>query len=126
VWPSQLFHRVRFDERLLYGSDEVDVSYAAIAAGYRICPCPEAINVHRPSPIGRDAYPIQAHVSRLRATSKRHWNGRHRLANTAAFLALAPLHLLIGLLKRQGLRGFATYARAMRAWLLGNRPKTTI
>jgi hypothetical protein len=58
---------------LLYGSDEVDLSYAALAADYHIEACGNAINDHHPSPHGRGVYTLLAHALRLRATMKLYW-----------------------------------------------------
>jgi GT2 family glycosyltransferase len=117
VWPRALFDRVSFDERLLYGSDEVDLSYSAVAAGYRIELCPEAVNDHEPSPSGRGDYRINAHVSRLRTGIKRNWSQRRDPLRTAAFAVVAPIHLIVAELKENGVRGLGHSADIFRRWL---------
>jgi GT2 family glycosyltransferase len=119
VWPGALFDRVIFDESLRYGSDEVDLSYKAVRAGYRIEDCPRAVNDHHPSPVGRSDYYLQAHASRLRASARRAWRGAHRWPRTAAFLAAAPAHLLVSLVRKEGLRGVPAFARVLAIWVRG-------
>ena len=53
VFPRGLFDRIRFDERLRYGSEEIDIAQHAAAIGIEIR-FDEALWVdHRPSPLGR-------------------------------------------------------------------------
>ena len=117
IWPHELFDRVEFDDRLLYGCDEVDLSYGALGAGYRIEPCFDAINDHHPSPRGRAAYPVNAHASRLRVSVKRYRRIERRPAMALAYAIVAPAHLLLSLLKREGFGGFSKFAAVMRQWL---------
>jgi GT2 family glycosyltransferase len=119
VWPTALFESVTFDESLRYGSDEVDLSYKALRAGFRIIDCPTAVNEHHPSPVGRADYSLQAHASRLRASVRRAWRGAHRWPRTAAFLAVAPPHLFLALLRREGPRGIGGFVRVLNLWLRG-------
>jgi GT2 family glycosyltransferase len=105
VWPRRLFELVRFDQRLRYGSDEVDISYAARAAGARIVICRDAINEHHPSEINRIGYVDEAHVSRLLATLKRYWRYQQRPFATAMFIVLAPMHLVAASIRQAGPRG---------------------
>jgi glycosyltransferase involved in cell wall biosynthesis len=117
VWPRSLFASVRFDEQLRYGSDEVDLAYSALAAGHHIEFCPSAVNHHDPDPHGREGYAESAHVSRLRATTKRHWRLQERRGKAIVFVLVAPCHLALALVKRQGMSGIAAWARVMRRWL---------
>jgi GT2 family glycosyltransferase len=117
VWPRRLFEEVRFDERLLYGSDEVDLSYSALAAGYRIVSCPQAVNHHDPAPSGRDGYALNASLSRLRAGMKR--NRARSPLRAALFALIAPLHLVLSELRSEGLRGAGRCATILRRWLRG-------
>jgi GT2 family glycosyltransferase len=121
IWPGELFDGVTFDEQLRYGSDEVDLSYAALAAGYRIESCPDAINDHHPSPSARRGYSINTHVSRLRASMKRNWLVRRSVTRTVAYAVVAPTHLLLALLRQEGIRGFASYASILKRWILDAR-----
>lgn len=117
VWPREVFDRVAFDEALRYGSDEVDISYAALAAGYRIEFCPEAVNDHEPDLGGRESYAESAHASRLRATTKRYWRLRRSRLRACLFLVLGPAHLALASVRREGLEGLVTSARILRRWL---------
>jgi glycosyltransferase involved in cell wall biosynthesis len=117
VWPRGLFDWVSFDERLLYGSDEVDLSYSALTAGYRIELCPEAVNDHEPSSSGRGEYQINAHVSRLRTGIKRNWLQRHDPLRTLAFAVVAPIHLIVSELRENGMGGLRRCATIFYRWL---------
>ena len=123
LWPKSLFNRVQFDEHLLYGSDEVDLTYAALAAGYRIEECPDAVNDHHPSELGREGYAANAHAARLRATLKRHWRMERSFPRTALFIVIAPIHLLAACLKQEGARGLVSWLKVLRQWLSGARAK---
>ncbi len=118
LWPRALFDRVGFDEHLRYGSDEVDISYSALAAGFAIWDCPEAVNLHNPSPRGRSSYQLDAHASRLRATTKRYWRLQRKRATALAYVVIGPAHLCASLVKQDGARGLIEYAKVMRRWLL--------
>ncbi|HXR31581.1 MAG TPA: glycosyltransferase [Solirubrobacterales bacterium] len=117
VWPRRLFEEVDFDERLLYGSDEVDLCCSALGAGYRIVPCPSAVNPHDPAPSGRDGYALNASVSRLRVGMKR--NRARSPWRAALFALIAPLHLLLSELRSEGLRGVRRCTTILGRWLLG-------
>ena len=57
VFPCSLFENVQFDENLVYGSDEVDISAQAVyRSGYRIYLEEHAANFHFPSRVNRDYY----------------------------------------------------------------------
>jgi glycosyltransferase involved in cell wall biosynthesis len=118
LWPRTLFDRVCFDENLRYGSDEVDLSYSALAAGYRIAGCEAAVNFHDPDPRGREGYSEEAQASRLRATTRRYWRLERRRGKALLFTLLAPLQLAAALLRRDGIRGALTCATVLRRWLL--------
>lgn len=114
VWPRRLFNDVQFDDRLLYGSDEVDLSYTALAADYHIEACRNAINDHHPSPHGRVDYTLKAHASRLRVTMKLYWRLQRNRPKAAAYACAAPVHLLLSLLKREGFRGLVAFVSVVR------------
>jgi glycosyltransferase involved in cell wall biosynthesis len=120
VWPRSVFDRVGFDEKLRYGSDEVDLSYSALAAGYRIERCWNAVNYHDPDPRGRAGYPDEAQVSRLRATTRRYWRLERRRLSAFWFVLVAPLQLMAALTRRDGPRGAFTAARLLGRWLLSD------
>ncbi len=117
LWPSALFDTVEFDEHLRYGSDEVDLSYAALAAGFSIQDCPKAVNDHHPSSSGRSNYALDAQASRLRATTKRYWRLRGERAKAVLFLGVAPVHLALAQLRREGLSGLSSTLSVLKRWL---------
>jgi GT2 family glycosyltransferase len=125
IWPRRLFDEVGFDERLLYGSDEVDLSYSALAAGYRIEACPAAVNEHLPSAMGRTGYRLNAHASRLRATTKRYWRTQRRRPTAIAFVGIGVVHLMFTLLRDEGPGGIRSFITVLRR-LLGRSGATTI
>ena len=116
VWPRSLFDRVRFDEKLRFGSDEVDISTQAVAQGYRIVFAPDAVNIHAQDPGGRETYEFQADVSRLFVTGKRLLFVQPRPLRALAFLVVAPLHLIGAAVKRDGVAGIGQALKVLRAW----------
>jgi GT2 family glycosyltransferase len=118
VFPIGLFQRVRFDERLSYGYDEVDLATRAVAAGFRIEICPSARVEHRLSPVHRDANESHIQASRLYVTAKRYAFTERRPLKAAVFFAYASVHVLGVGLRTGGLaglrRGAASIWRAAR------------
>jgi GT2 family glycosyltransferase len=114
VFPTSLFDVVRFDEQLVYGYDEVDLTTRAVAAGYAIAFDPEAVNVHTPSPVNRALYARHVEASRLYVTFKRYGRTEGSGAKAAAFAVLAPLHLLGSQVRAGGARGLPATAQTLR------------
>src|SRR3954452_10438936 len=117
LWPRSLFDCVHFDEKLRYGSDEVDLSYAALAAGYRIESSYKAVNHHRPDLGGRETYALDAQLSRLRATKRRYFRLQKRRLRGIAFMLLAPAHLVLAMVKQEGFRGLKSAGWVLRRWI---------
>ena len=104
LFPRELFDRVRFDPRLKYGLDEVDLTTQAVACGYRIVPCFEASNLHFPSALGREGYGEAAIAARLYVTLKRRrYTESSRLRGWAGF-GLAAAHAYLAACRRYGPR----------------------
>jgi GT2 family glycosyltransferase len=104
LFPRELFDRVRFDPRLKYGLDEVDLTTQAVACGYRIVPCFEASNSHFPSALGREGYGEAAIAARLYVTLKRRrYTEGSRLRGWTGF-GLAAVHTYLAACRRYGLR----------------------
>jgi GT2 family glycosyltransferase len=102
LFPRELFDRVRFDPRLKYGLDEVDLTTQAVACGYRIVPCFEASNSHFPSALGRESYGEAAIAARLYVTLKRRrFTEGSRLRAWAGF-GLAAAHAYLAACRRFG------------------------
>jgi GT2 family glycosyltransferase len=117
VFPRSLFDTIRFDPRLWYGYDEVDIATRAVAAGYTIIECPNAINLHRPSAIGRTEYDSHREAARLYVTAKRRLFVERRRVLGAVFLPAAAVHMLISGLRRGGVRGGVAAGQAVRTGL---------
>jgi GT2 family glycosyltransferase len=113
VFPRELFRHVRFDEQLVYGYDEVDLTTRAVAAGYRIVFDPEALNEHRPSPVNRAMYARHVDASRLYVTLKRYWWTERAPAKAVAFAVCAPVHLLAANVKAARIKGLADTGRVL-------------
>jgi glycosyltransferase involved in cell wall biosynthesis len=128
LFPRQVFDHLQFDTNLKYGFDEVDITTQAVALGYEIVPCFDAVNYHYPSTIGRDDYGRLASASRLYVTFKRRrWTEGSRLRGWLGF-ALAAGHLYAASVKRSGVAGIAearqtvAQARAYHAVFLASTP----
>jgi glycosyltransferase involved in cell wall biosynthesis len=111
LFPRQLLEEVSFDPSLRYGFDEVDFTTQAVALGYSILPCFEAVNEHLPSPSGREAYAEAAIAARLYVTLK-----RRRLTEGSPLRAwlgfgLASAHLVLASVRRLGLTAGTRTAR---------------
>ena len=117
IFPRSLLDKIRFDEEIIYGYDEVDISAAAVAAGGRIVLCPNALNYHDSSPKGRDAYQAQLEVARIAVTFKRYRWFEGNMAKAYVFLVVSALHLYLYVLRRKGLKGVGDATRTLReAW----------
>ena len=118
VFPTSLFDEIRFNENLIYGLDEVDVSTRAVAIGYRIELCSTAINCHFPSAINRDLYSRYLEASRLYVTFRHHLITERKPAKAAFYAILGPLKLLARntrLAPRRAIPdSFATFRAALR------------
>lgn len=114
LFPRSMFDRVQFDERIVYGYDEVDLTSRAVAMGYEINLCPDAINHHFPSPVNRDYYGEHANSARLYVTFKRYRWTEHRPLKATAFLAVAIVHVFASMTKANGLAGFRGAAAVAR------------
>jgi glycosyltransferase involved in cell wall biosynthesis len=121
IFPGTLFEQVLFDERLRYGSEEIDVAQHAVALGYRIVYQDDLYVSHYPSPVNREEYKRFIHASRLYATTKAYWQYEHSLLKTLAFVLLAPLQLAGSAVRRGNFKGvweaFQATALAYRYFL---------
>jgi GT2 family glycosyltransferase len=122
LFPRQLFDKVRFDSCLSYGYDEVDLTTQAVALGFTIVPCFDAINCHYPSSVGREEYRPFTDASRLYVTLKRRrWTEGSQLRAWSGF-GLAIIHLYIASIKRAGLSGCREARRTVaQAWVYYSR-----
>ena len=113
LFPADVFDHVKFDPQLVYGYEEVDFAVRAVAAGYIIVACEDAINDHRPSPHGRESYDRYVDASRLRVTLRRYLVAERAPVHALAFAIIAPVHLLAADVKRLGLRGVRRTAETL-------------
>ncbi|MBJ7354223.1 MAG: glycosyltransferase [Thermoleophilaceae bacterium] len=114
VFPSSVFDQLRFDERIVYGYDEVDLTTRAVAAGWRIASVPEAINQHNHSSQSRTGYAEVQDATRIYVTFKRYMKTDCRQLRAIRFALVAPLHLLAASVRRSGLSGIPQALRSMR------------
>ena len=112
LFPRELFDIMRFDEQLVYGCDEVDLTTRAVAAGFTIRLCRGAVNDHRPSAANRDYYSDFAISSRIYVTFKRYFCTERRRAKGLMFLLVAIPHALATSVRHQGARGLLSGLRA--------------
>ncbi|RUS45265.1 glycosyltransferase family 2 protein [Cohnella sp. AR92] len=103
VFPIQLFGDLKFDEKLIYGYEEVDIATRAASWGYPILLAPGAVNDHYPSIVNRDYYEPYVEASRLYATFKRYRFTERRRMKAISFLAAASLHVLLHGIKEKKL-----------------------
>jgi GT2 family glycosyltransferase len=114
LFPRELFDSVRFDERLRYGYEEIDIAAQARAVGYHIVYDPALVNEHRPSPAGRESYRSLAVTSRLYGTYNRYrWLEGNGL-RAAAFALLAPMHVVGATIRRGRVRDLPWTLRSVR------------
>jgi FkbM family methyltransferase len=114
VFPRNLFTLVQFDPQLVYGYDEVDLTTRAVAAGYGIEACFDAVNVHSPSPVNRQYYAPYIAASRLYVTAKRRRHTEARPWAATVFLVVASLHVLVSAIKRDRLGGLRSAVKTLR------------
>jgi glycosyltransferase involved in cell wall biosynthesis len=113
VFPRRLFDEARFDEKLRYGTEEVDMARHAVALGYRIRVEPDLRVDHHPSPANRGEYERYVDASRLYGTLKSYWRYERSVPKAVAYAGVGPLHLLGSAVRRRGRRGAAPALRAI-------------
>lgn len=115
VFPRLLFDAISFDERLIYGSDEVDIAMRAVAQGFTIEFVEGMVNEHLPSEVNRDYYAPHADAARLYVTWKRYARVQRSYARAVTFAAVGPAHLLLHGARRRGMPGLAAAAKSIRS-----------
>lgn len=114
VFPKSLFNKVLFDDKLVYGCDEVDFTTRAVEEGFKIILCSKAINLHFPSTINRDFYQPYHEASRLYVTFKRYFSTEKKRLKALAYLVIASAHTIAHTLKIEGLRGILKPIKTFR------------
>jgi len=105
VFPVGVFRKLAFDPQLIYGYEEVDLASRAVAGGWVIVHCDDAINDHRPSPVSRRGYDRHVEASRLYVTLTRYACTDRSLLRATAFAIVAPIHVLVANVRRLGVAG---------------------
>lgn len=113
VFPREALERLGFDEHLVYGYDEVDITGRAVAEGYRVVERADAINHHHPSPVNRDYYAPHVHASRLYITIKHRIRVRRQPLRGTVVAGALVVHLFAAQMRRDGLTGARSAARSV-------------
>jgi GT2 family glycosyltransferase len=114
LFPANIFQQVLFDEKLVYGCDEVDFTTRAVKKGFKIKLCSEAINLHLPSLENRDFYKPYHEASRLYVTFKRYFSTENNSVKALIYLVVASGHTLAHTMKMEGLRGISKAIQTFR------------
>lgn len=109
VFPRSLLMKIRFDELLVYGYDEVDVCARAKMVGAKIVYCPAGIIEHIPSPINRDYYKPFKEASRIYVTYKKHRVVNKKPLHAWAYLFMSMSHLFVSRIKNRGINGILEF-----------------
>jgi GT2 family glycosyltransferase len=107
IFPINLFKDTLFDEKLVYGNDEVDLTTRATQKGFEVILCPEAINFHYPSEINRDYYEPFYDATRIYVTFKRYFSTENNKMKAFIYLPYAFIYAAARNLKHQGLSSFS-------------------
>jgi GT2 family glycosyltransferase len=106
IFPVSVFRDTLFDEKLVYGNDEVDLTTRATKKGFKILIFPEAINFHYPSEINRDYYKPYHDASRIYVTFKRYFSTENNQIKALIFLLYVFIHTVAFNSRYFGLQGF--------------------
>jgi GT2 family glycosyltransferase len=101
IFPRSLFRELRFDEALPAVYEEVDLTTRAVAKGYEIRICEEAVAWHQPSRNG-DRYGREIHVGRIYVTAKRYAFTDRRPLKAALYLLVATGHMIASRIRHGG------------------------
>lgn len=118
VFPINLFKNTLFDEKLVYGNDEVDLTTRATQKGFKIILCPDAVNFHYPSEINRDYYEPFHDATRIYVTFKRYFATENNKPKALIYLPYALMYAAARNLKYQGLRSFSNTINTFNKTLL--------
>jgi GT2 family glycosyltransferase len=114
VFPTGVFQKVLFDEKLVYGCDEVDFTTRALKQGFKIKLCSEAVNHHFGSDINRDFYKPYHEASRIYVTFKRYLSTEQKVLKAWVYLVIASLHTTAHSLKAAGMQGILKTIQTLR------------
>ena len=102
VFPAPMFKELLFDPALVYGYDEIDIAARALARGYKIRLCPDAINLHFSSPLNREFNAPHIESARIYVTYRKYRASQARPLKAAAFLIASLLHSVAHQVKISG------------------------
>ncbi|MBU2740816.1 glycosyltransferase [Acidithiobacillus thiooxidans] len=105
VFPRSMLSKVRFDDLLVYGYDEVDVCARCRHYGAVVKYCDKANVYHYPSVVNRDYYSPYTESSRIYVTFKRYYMVDNKRLKSWIFLFIAMAHLLLSRIKHEGFCG---------------------
>ena len=114
LFPISVFDKLRFDDQLVYGYEEVDFALRSSYEGYKIHLLRDAFNMHYPSPANRNYYKPFKDASRLYVTFKRYLYSERKAAKAVIYLIVATAHNVLTNLKRNVLCGLVTSWRTFR------------
>ncbi len=117
VFPINLFKDLCFDEKLVYGCDEVDLTTRAVRKGFRILLCPSAINLHFPSVKNREFYEPYHEASRIYVTFKRYFSTETNILKALVYLGVAFPHTVAHTIRVDGMGGIFKAIRTFRTVL---------
>ena len=95
LFPRSAFADARFDERIVYGYEDMDLCQQLLAAGHRIEYRPELVNLHLPLPKASHVLRTQdqqAQRARYYTSLKRYMLWQSRPIRALVYAALAPFH----------------------------------
>jgi glycosyltransferase involved in cell wall biosynthesis len=104
VFPTNLFSKMLFDERLKYGSEEVDIAQRAVASGTNIRFDNALWVEHRPAVSSREEYASAAVASRIYQNIKRHAVYERSWTKALLFAVLGPTQVIVHSAKHKGVR----------------------
>ncbi|MUT68054.1 glycosyltransferase family 2 protein [Paenibacillus sp. NEAU-GSW1] len=114
IFPMEVFDKLRFDEQLVYGYEEVDFSSRAARNGYNIVLNDHVYMNHYSSPANRDYYKPVIEASRFYVTFKRYAYTDKQLLKGYAFYMLASVHMMLSDLKNKGIHGLKDALRTVK------------
>ncbi|MEM9753028.1 MAG: glycosyltransferase [Planctomycetota bacterium] len=113
IFPRQVFKRARFDEELLYGSDEIDICRHAIWLGFDVRFMPSFRTWHRPDSKDRSEHADRLIRSNIYATLKSKILFERAYVSALLFAFAAPAKTIGHRIKRSGRSTSGGFWRAL-------------
>jgi GT2 family glycosyltransferase len=107
LFPRRAFDEVKFDERISYGYEDMDVCSHLLSLGYKIRYEPTLVNHHLAPALSHHASKsrqLQCERARFYTSLKRYFRWERSWVKGISYLLLAPLHRAAHALKRRNLR----------------------